>query len=144
MALTISSSGDAAVTALATTNTADVRDIKAVVVGKDGANFSVAKTAGSVIGGGHRFNVTFTPDKMKKEYKAFIRLSSPGANDVMIPVTGNYNGVITSVDSIVADSDESLEGAQYFDLSGRRLSEPAPGLNIVRKANGQTHKIICK
>lgn len=143
-ALTISSSGDAAVTALATTNTADVRDIKAVVVGKDGANFSVAKTAGSVIGGGHGFNVTFTPDKVKKEYNAFIRLSSPGANDVMIPVTGNYNGVITSVDSIIADSDESLEGAQYFDLSGRRLSEPAPGLNIVRKANGQTHKIICK
>ncbi len=139
--LILSSNGATALADVTATSTADVRDITPAIVGSDGAVFDVVRTAGSVLGGGHSFRVSFTPDGIKHNYSAYLRLSSPSAPDVMIPLTATYNGEITGIGNISQDSDNDFEGAEYYDLSGRRLAAPCPGLNIVRLRTGRTIKM---
>lgn len=144
--LYFSSAGDTRSENLLTTNTPDVRDITGTIVGEDGDCFAVTKTAGDVVNGGHAFNVSFTPHRQKKEYNAFLRLSANGANDVLVPLSGTYSGQITGVEDIVIDNNnekvDDLEGAEYYDLTGRRLSEPRPGMIIVRLRDGSTRKLL--
>ena len=33
---------------------------------------------------------------------------------------------------------------EYFDLEGRRLDAPVKGINIVRRADGKTYKVLVK
>lgn len=48
-----------------------------------------------------------------------------------------------SVEGIPADEAEKVP-AVYYDLNGRRLREPQPGINIVRYTDGTASKIIVK
>lgn len=125
----------------------DVRGIHAAVVGTDGGCFSVEKAGGDVAGGDHRFKVGFTPDAYKRDYSAYLRLSSPGASDVLVPLSGSYLGeIITGTTEINADDDAAAETgeAEYYDLQGRRLAEPKTGLNIVRSPGGSASKLLVK
>lgn len=142
--LTLNSTGETSTATLNATNDSDVRDITTAIIGADGANFAVTKTAGSVIDGGFTFAVSFTPDKLKNEYTAYLRLSAPGATDIMIPLMGKYNDY-SAVEDINTDNDTiggELENAEYYDLMGRRLLKPQPGINIVRLPSERTCKII--
>jgi len=47
---------------------------------------------------------------------------------------------IAGINDVLVDGGEPI----YYDLSGRILTEPQPGINIVRMPNGTTHKVIIK
>jgi len=46
----------------------------------------------------------------------------------------------TGINDVLVDGGEPI----YYDLSGRILTEPQPGINIVKMPNGTTHKVIVK
>ncbi|MGN1251994.1 MAG: hypothetical protein ACI4US_03855 [Muribaculaceae bacterium] len=85
------------------------------------------------------YTLTFNPSKYLKEYdKAWIKLSSPGATDVYIPIKATYTGTVTSVENVISDNGE-LEVEGYYDLTGRRVVNPE-GFVIVRYTNGTAEK----
>ncbi len=142
--LSLTSAGEVVSTTLTAKSAADVRDVQATIVGSDGACFSVAKQSGGIYSTSRTFTVTFTPDKLKKSYQAFVRLSTPGADDVLVPINVSYTGEISGVEEISIDDFNSLqlEGAQYYDINGRQLSTPTKGVNIVHLTSGKTIKIV--
>ena len=85
------------------------------------------------------YTLTFNPSKYLKEYdKAWVKLSSPGATDVYIPIKATYTGTVTSVENVISDNGE-LEVEGYYDLTGRRVVNPE-GFVIVRYTNGTAEK----
>lgn len=57
-----------------------------------------------------------------------------------------YKAIPTAIESIEADNPSTLtpQPSTIYDLSGRRLSHPRRGLNIIREANGTTQKVLIK
>ena len=49
---------------------------------------------------------------------------------------------VTDVDIATADSENEVKS--YFDFGGRKIPTPQKGLNIVKKANGQTMKVFVR
>lgn len=85
------------------------------------------------------YTLTFNPSKYLREYdKAWVKLSSPGAADVYIPIKATYTGTVTSVENVISDNGE-LEVEGYYDLTGRRVVNPE-GFVIVRYTNGTAEK----
>lgn len=85
------------------------------------------------------YTLTFKPSQYLKKYdKAWIKLSSPGAADVYIPIKATYTGTVTSVENVISDNGE-LEVEGYYDLTGRRVVNPE-GFVIVRYTNGTAEK----
>lgn len=125
-----------------------IRGITATVVGEDGGNWKVEHATGVPFAAEHRFRVTFDPDKHKETYdKAWLRISTPNGTDQLIPLTGTYHGeVFSGIENlpVVDNSQEENTPAEYYDMQGRRLSEPTHGLNIVRYSNGKTEKIYVR
>lgn len=114
--------------------------VHASIVGADGESFSVRTTSANA------YTVSFNPNKRKNNYQAWLRLSAPNTSDTMVPLYGTYNGVLdtdTGVDDITADSSVTGE-ATYFDLSGRRLTEPQKGINIIRYPDGKAEKVMIR
>ena len=58
------------------------------------------------------------------------------AGDVIITGSFQFNGL--------AGVAAATSGDEYFDLTGKPLSQPQRGINLVRKADGTTRKIIVK
>lgn len=85
------------------------------------------------------YTLTFNPSKYLREYdRAWVKLSSPGAADVYIPIKATYTGTVTSVENVISDNGEpEVEG--YYDLTGRRVVNPE-GFVIVRYTNGTAEK----
>lgn len=112
-------------------------EVTAAIVGADGESFAVSRT-------GNSFTVTFTPDRWKTVYNAALRLSSPNAADIMIPLTGNYGGeVTTGVENVVTTEADVVTGeCRVFDLSGRAKKEPSRGVNIVSYPDGRVEKVM--
>lgn len=112
-------------------------EVTAAIVGADGESFAVNRT-------GNSFNVTFTPDRWKSEYNAALRLSSPNTTDIMIQLTGYYEGkVSTGVENVVTDEPDAATGdRRVYDLSGRVMAEPSHGVNIVRYPDGRVEKVV--
>ena len=85
------------------------------------------------------YTLTFNPSQYLREYdKAWVKLSSPGAADVYIPIKATYTGTVTSVENVISDNGE-LEVEGYYDLTGRRVVNPE-GFVIVRYTNGTAEK----
>lgn len=85
------------------------------------------------------YTLTFKPSRYLEYYdKAWIKLSSPGAADVYIPIKAHYSGTVTSVENVISDNGE-LEVEGYYDLTGRRVVNPE-GFVIVRYTNGTAEK----
>lgn len=85
------------------------------------------------------YTLTFKPSQYLREYnKAWVKLSSPGAEDVYIPIKATYLGTVTSVENVISDNGE-LEVEGYYDLTGRRVVNPE-GFVIVRYTNGTAEK----
>ncbi len=85
------------------------------------------------------YTLTFNPSKYLREYdRAWVKLSSPGAADVYIPIKATYTGTVTSVENVISDNGE-LEVEGYYDLTGRRVVNPE-GFVIVRYTNGTAEK----
>lgn len=52
------------------------------------------------------------------------------------------NDFTTGISSVTTTTDSSVEA--IYDLSGRKLNEMQKGINIVRKADGTTVKVLKK
>lgn len=107
------------------------------------ATMTYTKAANTAHTGEHTYQrgytLTFKPSKYLREYdKAWIKLSSPGAADVYIPIKATYTGTVTSVENVISDNGE-LEVEGYYDLTGRRVVNPE-GFVIVRYTNGTAEK----
>ncbi|MGM9864951.1 MAG: hypothetical protein ACI30P_01580 [Muribaculaceae bacterium] len=107
------------------------------------ATMTYTKAANTAHTGEHTYQrgytLTFNPSKYLREYdKAWIKLSSPGATDVYIPIKATYTGTVTSVENVISDNGE-LEVEGYYDLTGRRVVNPE-GFVIVRYTNGTAEK----
>ena len=58
-----------------------------------------------------------------------------------------YKAIPTAIESVQADAADhssALDAPALYDVSGRRLSHPRRGLNIIRNANGTTQKVILR
>lgn len=97
--VSLTSAGEAASQAITVSNNVHVRGITAAIVGADGESFSVSKTSGGASTSQHVFSVTFTPDRYKESYSAFLRVSSPNTSDIMIPLNGSYTGELEGGDT---------------------------------------------
>lgn len=107
------------------------------------AKMTYEKAANTAHTGEHTYQrgytLTFNPSKYLREYdKAWVKLSSPGAADVYIPIKATYTGTVTSVENVISDNGE-LEVEGYYDLTGRRVVNPE-GFVIVRYTNGTAEK----
>lgn len=121
----------------------NVRNVTATVTGIDAKCFKVEHTAGEApYDTNHSYRVSFVPDQKKNSYSARLRLSAPNAADVYVPLMASYNGAITGVEDLTVDQDLNAEGPdEYYDLQGRRLATPQPGINIVKHADGTVSKV---
>ena len=140
--LSFSSMGESQTQSVSVTLSGHAKDVHAAIVGADGGSFSVSKN-------GTACSVIFTPDRWKNNYSAFLRLSSPNCKDVMIPLTGKYTGTLSGVEDLTDDSfgNGGLDDEQpvrYYDLNGHQLSQPVRGVNIVRRPDGTTGKVIMR
>lgn len=85
------------------------------------------------------YTITFNPSKYLRDYdKAWVKLSTPGAQDIYIPIRATYTGQVTSVENVINDNG-LLEVEGYYDLTGRRVENPE-GFVIVRYTNGTAEK----
>ena len=57
-------------------------------------------------------------------------------------VVGDNNFTTTGIDKVTTTTDNGVES--IYDLSGRKLNEMQKGINIVRKADGTTVKVLKK
>lgn len=90
-------------------------------------------------------NITFTPAFMRKNYTAAIRISSPNAKDLIIPITATCANPV-GVDDITVSQDNADAPAEYYDLRGICLGSERPtaaGIYIERRGN-TTAKIIVR
>jgi len=71
-------------------------------------------------------------------------LNVPAASVEDYKVTDYWKDFL--INGIAGINDVYVDGGEpiYYDLNGRILTEPQPGINIVRMPNGTTHKVIIK
>ena len=70
-------------------------------------------------------------------FPVFLNLEDAEGN--IVYVAQEYN----SIEGVASDKDNATESARY-DLYGRRLSQPAQGVNIVKMSDGTTRKEMVK
>lgn len=123
----------------------EARDVHASIVGPDGYNFNVEKTAGDEYASNHDYSVKFTPTNNKVNFSAYLKLSTPNASDILVPLNGTYTGELTGIEDISTDNvqiENEIEG--YYDLMGRRLTstDNYNGYIIIRYTDGSAEKIL--
>jgi len=114
-------------------------EIAVSVSGKHAANFTTDLTAIPAQGG--KVKVSFATDK-KEDHQAYIKLSSNGAPDTYVELNVPASE-ISGIENIAVDA--SAAETEIFTLSGIRVKgTPAPGIYIVRKADGTFSKKLVK
>ncbi len=61
--------------------------------------------------------------------------------DLVDAIVKGYYGE-KGYNSTSQSSTESASACVYYDIHGRKLSQPTPGLNIVRMSDGSVRKIL--
>lgn len=89
------------------------------ITGEDGNVFSATISDNTPFSSSFTAKVTFNPDGLKSSYTAYLRLSSPGATDIMIPINATYTGATTEPD----DPDEPDTPAVSFDDNVLAMTE---------------------
>lgn len=75
-------------------------------------------------------------------YRECREEKQPGIKIFRIANDGSYNVTYTDEDAIHTVATSSEGKASYYDASGRQLSKPQKGLNIIRNADGTVKKIL--
>ena len=85
-----------------------------VVTGEDADAFSVKMGTNDAFSATATATITFNSTDKRKDYNATLRLFSPLAtsnvesNDVVIPITGAYTGVVTDIDEIECNKELTI------------------------------------
>lgn len=101
-----------------------------VITGPDADCFSIGGSVGPLVTASTH-EITFTPKKGQDNYKAAVRISSPNAADLIIPLTGKCSDSTGIID---LSADATAGEAVYYDLRGICLGAElpdAPGVYIV-------------
>ncbi len=112
-----------------------------VITGPDAECFSIGGTVGP-LDASSTHEITFTPKKGQDSYSAAVRISSPNAKDLVIPLTGKCSDSTGIID---LSADAAAGEAVYYDLRGIWLGAElpeAPGVYIVRKGSEVTKVAI--
>lgn len=108
-----------------------------VITGPDADCFSIGGSVGPLVTASTH-EITFTPKKGQDNYKAAVRISSPNAADLIIPLTGKCSDSMGIID---LSADATAGEAVYYDLRGICLGAElpdAPGVYIVRQGSKVT------
>lgn len=108
-----------------------------VITGPDADCFSIGGSVGP-LDTASTHEITFTPKKGQDNYKAAVRISSPNAADLIIPLTGKCSDSTGIID---LSADATAGEAVYYDLRGICLGAElpdAPGVYIVRQGSKVT------
>ncbi len=116
------------------------------ITGEDGNVFSVSLSGHNQFSGSFKATVKFTPDGRKKTYKANLRLSSAGANDIIIPITATYTGE-TGVEPEPEPTPDPTTPTitatpESFTLTGTYLASDAPYVDVIITGSNLTQDII--
>ena len=89
-------------------------------------------------------DVTINEGSRMKSDKLYLSMdiSALGGAITVEAVFGDNNFTSTGIDHVTTTPDNGEEA--IYDLSGRRLNEMQKGINIVRKADGTTVKVLKK
>lgn len=108
-----------------------------VITGPDADCFSIGGSVGPLVTASTH-EITFTPKKGQDNYKSAVRISSPNAADLIIPLTGKCSDSTGIID---LSADATAGEAVYYDLRGICLGAElpdAPGVYIVRQGSKVT------
>lgn len=88
-------------------------------------------------------SVTINEGSRMKDDKLYLNLSIVALEGIVTvdAVFGDNNFIPTGIDNVTT-TDNGVEA--IYDLSGRKLNEMQKGINIVRKADGTTVKVLKK
>ena len=98
------------------------------ITGVDGGVFAVNISNHSEYSDSFVATVTFTPDGLKNNYSANLRLSSPEADDIIIPISATYTPASTTPEISASTSSLSFNtmaftpASQTVTISGERLA----------------------
>ncbi len=114
-------------------------EIAVSVSGQHAANFTTDLAALPAEGG--KVKVSFATDKVE-DHQAYVRLSSAGAPDTYVELNVPASS-ISGIENVAADD---LTGeTEIFTISGIKVKgTPAPGIYIVRKADGTFSRQLVK
>lgn len=115
------------------------------ITGADADCFSISDAIGD-LDETSSHNIVFKPKAWQDDYTAAIRISSPNAEDLVIPLTGKCVNSSSVGDISVDNSGYSDVPAVYYDLRGICLGQDCPdtpGIYIIRKG-AEVSKISVK
>ncbi len=113
-----------------------------VISGPDQQFFTVTTTANvSPYKRASTVKIKFKASKTQETYTAYLRLSSPMATDVIIPLTAYNSAAITGVESITTTPDATTAPIEYYNLQGIRVASPQPGQILIRRQGPNVSKI---
>lgn len=88
-------------------------------------------------------NVTLNEGSRMKGDKLYLDLNITAMSAIKVhAVFGDNNFTTTGIDKVTTTTDNGVES--IYDLNGRKLNEMQKGINIVRKADGTTVKVLKK
>lgn len=88
--------------------------------------------------------VTYKPDKYEPSATGYLRVSSPKAVDLVIPVTMTNSAASAVADIQYDDQEQAIdpENAEFYNLQGQRIDFPRPGQLLIKRLGTQIQKII--
>ena len=124
-------------------------EMSLTISGEDADCFSVSAEKSGAFDKTTDITVHYSPSTIKDFHTATLRISSPNAEDVLIPLSGAYKGTLTSVDEIempenvvmkrvgdiISFSEEVVE-VELYDLAGMKRAEGYRSVNLGNMPKG--------
>ena len=125
------------------------------ITGADGNVFSVDISDHNEYSGSFDATVTFTPDGLKNSYSANLRLSSPHADDIIIPINATYSGTVDPTPDPTPEpapfDDNITEMTEVWNFSGNAslgswldISGTGDYLRTIAFKDGKIYALHCK
>ncbi len=77
-------------------------ELQFTVAGEDASCFDVSAVNAGAFDKTSTVTVNYTPNTATDNHSAVLRISSPNAEDVLVPLSGSYSGVLTGIDDTVS------------------------------------------
>ena len=89
------------------------------------------------------YGATITPEPQPEG--DYVNFSWTGLPETMpakdVTVQADY---VTGINGAALNDKGQMINDKWYDLKGRRISQPKKGVNILRDSNGRTHKVVIK
>ncbi len=124
-------------------------EMSLIISGEDADCFSVSAENAGAFDKTTEITVRYSPSTIKEFHTATLRISSPNAEDILIPLNGSYRGPLTGVDKIelpenvvmkrigdIISFSEGVVGAELYDLAGMKRAEGYKTVNLENLPKG--------